>query len=302
MEAEQDTTRAIRAVTTLGLAVNLLLAAVKLAAGLVGNSRALVADSIHSLSDLVTDLAVLLGAGAWNTPPDSRHPYGHGRIETLVSLFIGCMLTAAGVGIAADSLASLHEAHAVPPRPLALAAALLSIVSKEWLYRWTVTRGRRLKSRAVIANAWHHRSDAFSSIPVAIAVAVAIVLPGWSVLDHIGAAVVSIFILRAAFGIMRDALNELIDSGVPEEVTRRVHTIARAHPEVRDVHAVRARRVGPGLQVDLHLLVNQDLSVRDGHAIAHDVRSNLLEADLDIHEAIVHLEPYPQSARDVSAG
>lgn len=293
----QETER-IRHITWVGLAVNLLLAGFKLAAGLVGRSQAVVADSFHSLSDVVTDIAILIGAKLWTAPADKGHPYGHGRIETAITLFIGLSLAGVAVRIGYGALSTVKEIHAGPPGGIAFIGAVVSIAFKEWLYRWTVRRGKQIQSKAVVANAWHHRTDALSSIPVAVAVAVSILFPRWAFVDRIGAVVVSVFIIKAAFDITKDALFELIDAGVPERIASLVKSIAATHGEVREVHGVRARRIGSGLQVDLHLLVEDKMPVLRAHAISEDVREKLVESDLNIVDVMVHIEPYPQKSRN----
>ena len=205
----------IRKVTWIGLFVNLFLAGIKFTAGILGKSQALVADAIHSLTDLTTDIAVIAGSHYWERPPDEDHPYGHKRLETLVTVFIGLMLAAAGLGIGWKAVSTLHYNGATPPGWIALFAALVSIICKEVIYRWTARTGKRLKSAALAANAWHHRTDALSSLPVLVAVGGARVFPSWSFLDRVGAVVVSIFIIHASIKIVAPALSELIDAGAP---------------------------------------------------------------------------------------
>lgn len=288
----------IRRVTWVGLVANLALSGLKFLAGLYGRSQAVIADSIHSLTDVATDIAILIAAKHWTAPPDDHHPYGHGRIETVVTLLIGVSLAGVAIRIAYGGLASLQAAHTSAPGAVALFAALVSIACKEALYRWTVRQGRRIQSKAVVANAWHHRSDALSSVPVAVAVGVAMIFPRWAFLDHIGAVVVSVFIIKAAVDIGKDAVYELIDSAVSAEVMNAVKDVAADHSEVREVHAVRARRVGSGLHVDMHLLVDGAMSVSRGHQISEDVRDRLFNSSLNILDAVVHLEPFPQEARN----
>ena len=190
--------RYVRKVTWIGLLINIGLSILKFAAGYFGRSQALIADAIHSLTDTTTDVAVIAGSHFWFRPPDENHPYGHRRLETLVTVFIGLMLAAAGIGIGWDAVSTLHEKDSSSPGWIALYAAMLSILTKEVLYRWTAVAGKRVKSSALAANAWHHRTDAISSIPVLIAVGGALIFPSWSFLDHVGAVVVSIFIMHAA--------------------------------------------------------------------------------------------------------
>ena len=287
----EDTARAVRRITWVGLGVNLVLSAVKLAAGVFGNSQALIADAVHSLSDSTTDVAVLVGSHFWSKPPDKDHPYGHRRIETIVSTLVALVLVAAGVGLVWNALATLCGHVGSPPGWIAFWAAVLSIVSKEILYRWTYRNGRRLGSLALRANAWHHRSDAFSSIPTALAVGGAALFPAWTLLDHVGAIIVSIFIFQAAFKISLPALRELIDSGAPEEDRRKIMTIARETDGAREVHGLRTRYVAGRLQVDLHVLVDAAITVAQGHDVAEDVCRRIVAHGPDVIDVVVHIEP-----------
>ncbi len=283
--------RIVRKVTWVGLFVNLVLAAVKFAAGIFGRSQALVADAIHSLTDLTTDIAVIAGSHYWSRPPDENHPYGHRRLETLVAVFIGVVLIAAGIGIGWKAISTLHEHHTPPPGWVAILAALASIVCKETLYRWTATTGQRVKSAALAANAWHHRTDALSSIPVLIAVTGARVFPSWSFLDHVGAAVVSIFILHASIKIIWPGLSELIDVGAPTEIRKKIRDIALKNEGVLQVHDIRTRFISSSIQVDLHIVVEGLITVREGHGIADDVKARIIEAIPQVLDVIVHVDP-----------
>lgn len=274
-----------------GLIVNLVLAAAKLAAGLAGNSQAVVADAIHSLSDTVTDVALIFGVRYWSAPADEQHPHGHRRFETLVTVFIGITVAAAAVGIGWDAIKSFGQpSH--PPSAIALAAALLSIVVKEGLYQWTARIGRTTGSSALVANAWHHRTDALSSVPVAIAVAVAMVDHRLAVVDQAGALVVSVFVLQAAFRIVRPALDQLVDAGAPRAQRRELEELALAVDGVRAVHAMRTRYIGSELAVDIHIEVDADLSVADGFAIARRVKADLLERGSMVADVVVQIEPH----------
>jgi cation diffusion facilitator family transporter len=289
MQPEQQV-REVRRVTWWGMIVNIFLSAGKILAGIIGNSQAVVADGVHSLSDCTTDVAVIVGVRFWSAPPDEDHPYGHSRIETLVSLLIGLLLGGVAIGLGYEALSTIREQHP-PPGVIALIAAIVSLISKEILYRWTVAVGRRIKSSAVVANAWHHRSDAFSSLPVAAAVGIAMIFPEWYFLDHIGALAVMVLILQAAGRIVMPALRELADAGAPLELRNLCEQIARETPGVEHVHKLRTRQLGFGLQVDLHVHVAPDLSVRDGHDISEDVKRRLYELGPDIVDVITHMEP-----------
>jgi len=288
----------VRRVTWLGLYVNLVLAAIKFAAGIFGRSQALVADAIHTLTDLTTDIAVIAGSHYWSRPPDENHPYGHRRLETLVTVFIGVVLIAAGIGIGWKAVSTLHERHSTPPGWIAVLAAMASIVCKESIYRWTAATGRRVKSAALAANAWHHRTDALSSVPVLIAVAGARIFPGWSFLDHVGAVVVSIFILHASFKIIWPGLSELIDVGVPTEIRKRIRDIALKNDGVLQVHDIRTRYISSSIQVDLHIVVEGLISVRDGHEIADDVKARIIEALPEVLDVVVHVDPPERALRE----
>ena len=277
--------------TWIGLIVNILLSALKMAGGVIGSSQAIIADGVHSLSDSSTDIAILIGVRFWSRPPDESHPYGHRRIEAVVTVFIGLVLVAVAAGLVYNALVTFQEPHPKAPGRIAICASLISIVSKEVLYRWTAAIGRRLKSRALLANAWHHRSDAFSSIPAGIAVTIALFYPSLRFLDHLAAVVVSFFILRAAWTIVSPALKELVDCGASRKDCEKIQAISLAIPGVRSVHALRTRYVGPGLMVDLHVLVDPGITVWQGHNIAGEVKHRLLSEGPDIIDVIVHLEP-----------
>ena len=279
----------VRRVTLVGLLVNLVLCAIKLVAGTLGHSRAVVADAVHSLSDLTTDIAVLAGSTVWDKPPDARHPYGHRRFETMVALFVGGMLALAGLGLGWNAVSSFREPPSAPPGSIAFIAALVSILSKELLYRWTLRCGKCVGSIALEANAHHHRSDALSSIPTAIAVAAARLGPAWLFLDAVGAIVVSLFILYSAWKIMWPGMMELTDFAAPDSVQRR---IAEGIPGVHEVHNIRTRYVAARLQIDLHVLVAPTMTVARGHDIASEVRDHLIEKGPNVFDVIVHLEPF----------
>jgi cation diffusion facilitator family transporter len=282
----------VRRVTLVGLLVNLALCAVKFVAGTLGHSRAVVADAVHSLSDLTTDIAVLAGSTVWDKPPDASHPYGHRRFETMVALFVGGMLALAGLGLAWNAVGSFRTPSSQSPGVIAFAAALLSILSKEALYRWTLYCGKCVGSIALEANAHHHRSDALSSVPTALAVAATWLGPSWRFLDAVGAIVVSLFILYSAWKIMWPGMMELTDFAAPESVRRRLMEIAEAIPGVHEVHNVRTRYVAARLQIDLHVLVDPSMTVARGHDIASEVRHRLIEKGPNVFDVIVHLEPF----------
>jgi cation diffusion facilitator family transporter len=281
----------VRRVTWIALLINIILASIKFAAGFFGRSQALIADAIHSLTDTTTDLAVIAGSHFWSRPPDESHPYGHRRLETLVTVFIGLMLAAAGVGIAWDAISTLRDKDSSPPGWIALLAAMICILTKEVLYRWTAAAGKKIKSPALAANAWHQRSDAISSLPVLIAVGGALLFPSWSFLDHVGAVVVSIFILHAALKIVWPGISELIDAGAPQDIQKKISYAARSNPGVQEVHKVRTRYISSSILVDMHIVVDGSISVRAGHAIADEVENQIIECIPNVLGVTIHVDP-----------
>jgi cation diffusion facilitator family transporter len=281
----------VRKVTWIGLLINLTLACIKFAAGYFGRSQAMIADAIHSLTDTTTDVAVIAGSHFWSRPPDESHPYGHRRLETLVTVFIGLMLAAAGVGIGWDAVSTLREKDPTSPGWIALCAAMVSIITKEILYRWTATVGKKSKSPVLAANAWHHRTDAISSIPVLIAVGGALIFPSWSFLDLVGAVVVSIFVLHAAMKIIWPGIGELIDAGAPQDIQKKITDIACNNQGVEEVHKIRTRYISTSILIDMHIVVDGSISVRVGHAIADEVENKIIDRIPNALEVVVHVDP-----------
>lgn len=287
----KSTVKSIRRITAVGLAVNLLLSALKFALGIAGRSQAVVADAVHSLSDMGTDLLVLFGVKFWSAPADERHPYGHHRMETVVTLCIGFLLAAVAVGFGADAVRSLSNGPRCPPLSIALLGPLFSIISKEILFRRTRAVGKRIHSSALIANAWHHRSDALSSVPALAAVAAASANPKWAFLDPVGALVVALLILKVAWDIASPALSELMDHGAGRDDLNRMKALAQTVPGIRSIHRLRTRRVGSGWFVDLHAEVNPEMTVRESHDVATQLQHRLLEDGPSVADVTVHIEP-----------
>ncbi len=281
----------LKLVTWTGMLVNVLLSVFKILAGYFGRSQTILADGFHSLSDTVTDIAIIVGVKYWCAPPDATHPHGHQRIETIITQFIGLALAAVAVGISYRAIVTLHEMHSQPPKMIALVAGFVSIVSKEAIYQWTVFVGKKIRSSAVVANAWHHRSDALSSIPAVIAVGVARIFPSWSFVDHVGAIIVSLFILQAAWKIVWPSLKELADTGASPELIKEIENIILSTRGVISVHKIRTRKIGHGYQVDLHIQVNGRITVVEGHNIAEETKINLIRKGSNLLDVIVHFEP-----------
>ena len=286
--------RMVRRVTLAGILANVLIAAAKAVAGVMSSSQALVADAVHSASDLVTDLVVVFSVRYWVAPADEDHPYGHGKIEALVTLVISAALVFAAWELASNAVMSLVRGNSdATPGVVALAVALGSVVLKEIVFVATRAVARRVKSTALEANAWHHRSDALSSIPVAAAVAVVWLFPSLWWVDAVGALVVSAFVLHVAWKLAKPALQELTDAQIGSKADA-VAAVARGVAGVKGVHKPRARRYGSSFQADIHIQVDGGLSVAEGHAIGHAVKEAVVNADLDVDDIVVHVEPWDQ--------
>lgn len=283
----------IKRVTAVGLIANFFLTVFKIVAGYFGNSQTVIADGIHSLSDSVTDIAVIIGASLWSAPPDEGHPHGHRRIETFITAFIGIALFAVAYGIGRNAIITFTDPDETPTW-IALAAALLSVVVKEALYQYTNRSGKKLQSSAVVANAWHHRSDAISSIPAAIAVIISMNFPNYPYIDNIGALIVSVFIVYTAFKISWAAILELTDISADKTICESIECTAKSVEGVKSIHKCRTRKYGNRIQVDLHIQVNPDITVREGHGIGHKVEDKLFK-NHDIIDVIVHVEPYEEN-------
>lgn len=297
MEARE---KEIYKVTVVGTIVNALLVTVKFLAGIFGRSSALVADAVHSLTDFITDVVVLFFVRISGKPRDEDHRYGHGKFETLATVIIGVFLAGAGIGLLISGgekvIASLSGEILPEPTWLALVVAIISILSKEILYRYTAREGLRLHSDAVVANAWHHRSDAVSSIGTAIGISGAMFLgESWRILDPIAAVVVSIFIIKAGYDIVRPALNELLESSLPDEQVQRLERIISSVDGVKGFHNLQTRKIGNAIAVDLHAKMDGDLRLIEAHEIASRIEQ-AIRAEFGSDTLInVHMEPLGRS-------
>lgn len=267
-------------VTLAGSLINLVLLVFKFAAGILGSSAAMIADAVHSLSDFFTDIVVMLFVKISNKPQDKDHDYGHGKYETLATAIIGVALMGVGAMICYNGMQKVYAAFSgnVLPSPgmVALIAALASIALKEWAYRFTAGVGRKVGSQAVVANAWHHRSDAFSSIGTALGIGGAILLGNnWTVLDPIAAIIVSIFILRTAYNILRKAMDELLEKSLTDDVEEEITSIAESEPEVSEVHHLKTRRIGNNIAIEMDIRMNGSISLYDSHQHATNIERKL---------------------------
>lgn len=292
MDRQKETYR----VTIAGSIINILLLAFKFAAGILGHSAAMIADAIHSLTDFVTDAIVLIFVRLGSKPTDHDHDYGHGKYETLASAIIGVSLLVVGMMICYSGVTKTY--HAMCGEPLqqpgfiALAAAVASVVLKEWAYRFTVRVGRRCHSEAVVANAWHHRSDALSSVGTTVGIGGAIILgEKWAVLDPLTAIVVSFFIMKAAWSVLSKAVGELTDGSLPKETEDEIEKIVSEDKEVSVVHNLCTRRIGNRIAIEMHVRMPGETSLYVAHHHATEIEQRLKQRfGADTHISI-HLEP-----------
>lgn len=296
-----ERTHSANRVTWVGFFVNLVLTAFKLAAGIIGHSGAMIADAVHSLSDFGTDIVVLASFRLVDKPADKSHDYGHGKYETLATAIIGVALLAVGIGIlwtgASKICHNLMGERLEAPGSIAFVAAIISIVVKEWLYRYTLKVGKSISSQAVIANAWHHRSDAFSSFGTMIGIGGAIALGDkWRVLDPIAALIVSFFIIKVAIEISYKSVKELTEESLDEAVETEITRIASSLHGVSDPHNLRTRRIGTDIAVDLHVRVDPEMRVSDAHAISVRIEEALREKFGKATFISIHIEPLSPSA------
>lgn len=288
--------KSIYRVTWIGSIVNFLLLVFKFIVGFLGHSSALVADAVHSLSDFITDVIVIVFVRISGKPEDEDHRYGHGKYETLATALIGLALFAVGVGLLVDGATKVAHVigGAVLPAPsmLALIVAGVSIISKEILYRYTIRVGKTMNSQAVIANAWHHRSDAFSSVGTLLGIGGAIFLgEKCRILDPIAAIVVSAFIIKVAIGLIRPCVDELLERSLPVETEKRILDIVASVTEVSSPHHLRTRRIGNHIAIELHLRMDGQTTLEKAHAAATSVEKRLKEEfGQDTHVGI-HMEP-----------
>jgi cation diffusion facilitator family transporter len=281
-----------RSVTWCGIGVNVALSAAKVGVGVTLRSHALLADGLHSVSDLVTDSAVLVGLHISSKPADEDHHYGHGRVTTLVTMFVGAALLATAGWIVYNAIVTYGESHGPALGALPFWVALLSIAPKELLYRLTIRVGRESGDTSVIANAWHHRTDAFTSIAAAAGLAgVAFGGPEMAFLDHLTAVVLSAFLAVTAFRFISESVSELIDVAPDAAVMKRIERTVSETPGVVEHHRLRLRKMAGSVLVDVQVHVAPALSVVQGHDIASEVHERLLGCGCNVVEAIVHVEP-----------
>ena len=300
---EKEREKGIYKVTVTGSVVNFLLLLFKFTAGIMGNSAAMIADAVHSLSDFVTDIIVLVFVRVSNKPKDKSHDYGHAKFETFATLLIGFVLMVVGLSIAWKGAAAVFSvirgAAVKSPGLIAFVAALISIVSKEALYQYTVISGRKLKSDAVIANAWHHRSDAFSSIATAAGIGCAILLGDkWTILDPITALLVSFFIVNISFKLMKPCMDELMEKSLPDEVENEITSIVESYEGVRHLHNLHTRKLGNNCAIEFHIRMDGEASLAKSHDKISEIERRLKEHYGHATHVIIHMEPFIPEAKE----
>jgi len=296
----QDTTQIrtrIRNITLAGLFANILLSIIKLIMGMAGNSQAVVADALHSFSDTSSDFVILFGVKYWTAPADHGHPFGHQKIESFVTLCIGLILMGVALGIGYNAVLSLMAPEEQAPLSwMTFIAPLLSFGIKEILFRTTYKVGVETRSSSVKANAWHHRTDALSSIPVLIAVLASLINPKLAFLDQVGAIVVSVFIIKVGLDILLSGMGELLDKGMSVDDLETVEQTITGICGVRGVHKIRTRNLADSFYMDLHLEVDGSLTVARGHDISENVKQVLMKKNEKIIDVMVHLEPWEEGS------
>jgi cation diffusion facilitator family transporter len=288
-----------RRIVLAGVIVNVALTLMKIVGGITGRSQALVADGFHSLSDLATDIVAYLGLRYSSKPRDADHPYGHGKIETLATTFVGLLLLMTGVLLAYWGAVSAFEGGGEEPGVVALFVAVVSIIFKEGIYRFTLTYARRLDSSVLVANAWHHRSDALSSLAALIGIAGAKL--GLPFLDPLAAVAVAIMIIRVGVQVVIQGARELVEESLHAEAVDHLVGTARAVDGVQDVSGMYTRKVGTGIVIDISITVDGGLTVTRGHEIAHGVESALIGSGPTVELVTVHVEPHGLDAPAIMA-
>ncbi len=290
-EGTSNESRAGRIALWFGVIGNALLIAVKTVLGVVGRSQALIADAVHSFTDFATDIMAFAGLKYAVKGKDKDHPFGHGKIETLMTLLIGLTLVLVGIWIGYSAAVSVFSGSLESPTYVALIGALISIAVKEWMYQYTVRVGRRIKSNVLVANAWHHRSDAFSSIAAALGIGGALIHPSLIFLDPLAALLVALFIIKVGFDIIIPAFQSAADAAPEQSKLDEIRAAAESVEGVRDAHDTKARQYASKLYVEIHIVVDPGISVAEGHSIADSVRDAILNGVEDILEVIVHVDP-----------
>ena len=271
-----------------GAVANLFLSIIKFVGGVFGNSIALVADAFHSLSDLITDGVVYFSHGVGQLPPDKNHPYGHGRAETIGTTVVGLLIIITGVGVAYEAWETITQSIDKTPGWLAATIAMLSIFINEGLYHYTRKIGEATKSPSMTANAWHHRTDAISSIAAFIGI-----LGAWNgiaIMDPLAGGLVGLMVCKVGYDFTREGFRDLMDTALSEEHIKKISSILKGIPEVIHFHDLRSRTIGGEILIDVHILVDPEMTVTEGHGVAEMVRRNVIKAFDNVQDVLVHVD------------
>ncbi len=276
-------------VSIISILVNIGLTMAKAFIGVLSGSTALIADAFHSASDLFSTIIVMQGIKIAHQPPDESHPYGHHRAESITSKILAIILMITAVGIGNESYQILKSSSINTPQVSAIYAAILSIVAKELMYRYAFKVGKEINSQALIADAWHNRSDAFSSIAAVIGIAGALL--GYPIMDPLAGIVVAILIFKTGITIYIDAIKVLMDTAPPKEIIDKIQKSAKKSPGVIEIHDIKVRQYGPKYFVDLKICVDPYITVEEGHRISGQAKQHIIQSDLDILDVLVHVNP-----------
>lgn len=283
-------------ITNVGIVANIILIIIKFLGGILGRSSAVIADAVHSFADFASDLVVIAGLKLADRPADETHRYGHGKFETLAALLLGLMLFVTGLGICIAGVNSivkfLNGEILGRPEWIAVLAAILSIVLKEWLYRYTIRYGEKLNSQPLKANALNHRSDALTSVGVLVGITGSMILGiDWRVLDPVAAVIVGLFIFKVAYRVIKQSTDELLEASAGREIEREIKKIVRKVQGVDNVHNLKTRKIGSSLAIDMHVYVNEFLNIKDAHDISTRVENELHKKFGSNTLISVHIEP-----------
>lgn len=278
-------------VTVVGAIINIILAVVKMAIGIIGNSRALVADAVHSMSDLASDIVVVLGLYYGGQPADKNHHYGHKKIETVTEIILGILLIMVALKLTYDSIAAIWLKDFKHPTAITLIAAMISILSKEWLYRWTKNVALSDNNRVILANAWHHRTDAFSSVAVLIGLIFTQISSDFIIADAIASLLVSVLIFKVGIEIAINGYKRIIDTAPPTSYVDEIMDMIREFKGVKNPHSMKMRYIGSAIHMEVHIEVDPNISVRDGHDIAAGIKHMIKKHDKQVMDVIIHIEP-----------
>lgn len=298
MEKTMSRENSARRITLIGMAVNTVLLIVKFTLGTIGNSAALVADAFHSLSDFVSDIVVIVGMRFTSKPADKSHNYGHGKIETLTTVFIGIVLVILSFTLLRDAVIDIYNfyVHDEPikvPKSFVLIAVAVSIVAKEIMFRYTLKVGKSIKSDTIVANAWHQRSDALSSVAALIGISLAVIFgEKFAVADPIASAVVSLLVFKVGFSILTSSFNQLLDASLNDEELQKIKEIIEGVEGIKHYRNIKTRKIGYYISVDIHIEVNWRLNVIEAHDIATELENEILNEFGEETFISVHIEPY----------